>query len=332
MKPKLLFPIIIYLGCAFIGSAFGDFISSELCIISWGDGDNEIQITEPYREYSDGPRQDTIGYMHTGDGPGIFFIDKNDNIYIQSSLQYFKGFHLDGIMFVDYSFSHAQYDYNSYFKGGAINFYVDSLCRIFVDGGFQNYIAVVDTLYNLVAKISPDMADSSGFISISNRGSDDVLSISSDKIGCLTYKDNKFLDGGSFMGWLASDDYYYDIGETKDSVLYAMRFVNPGVRCYPKSLDSLFAFDMQEIIGCRLIGVDNDTLLYILYRPHADSLNDYIRVYDRKGKITEQFMLIPQETNHYLYYINEPFFRPDGSVYQFLCKDDGLHVIKWSKK
>jgi hypothetical protein len=327
--------IILTLGFIFIGisTLHSEYRSTELCVIPWGEENNGIRISEPYREYSDDINGDTIGYMETGDGPDYLFVDKSDNIYIKSSsLGYLKGFHPDGMVFINYSPNNGMFDYGSYFGRLIEDFYVDSLCRLYANSIFQNYIAVVDTAYNLIEKIRPDFIDSTDYITITNRGSNDALSITTGHSGCLTYKNNQFYESGTFYGWLAADSNYYYVLSNADSVLRVVRFNSINKRCYAQAYDSVFAFDMREIIGCHLLGVTDSMLLGVIYNPYADSLNDYIRFYDTTGEILDQFSLLPQVENQYLYYIYEPFFRADGSVYQFLCEDDGLHVIKWSKQ
>lgn len=312
---------------------YGEIRYTELCIIPWGEEGNGIRISEPYREYSDDINGDTIGFMVPGDGPDYIFVDRFDNIYIKSSsLGYLKGFHPDGMLFINYSPNSGIFDYASYFGRLIKDFYVDSLCRLYANSIFQNYITVVDTTYKLIAKIRPEFIDSTDHITITNRGSNDVLSIATGHSGCLTYRNNQFYESGTFYGWLATDSYYYYVLSNADSVLRVVRFNSINQRCYAEAYDSVFAFDMREIIGCRLLGVTDNMLLGVIYIPYADSLNDYISFYDTTGKAIDQFMLIPQVENRYLYYIYEPFFRADGCIYQFLCEDDGLHVIKWSKQ
>jgi hypothetical protein len=306
---------------------------TELCIIPWGEENNGIRISEPYREYSDDINGDTVGFMVPGDGPDYIFVDRIDNIYIKSSgLGFLKGFHTDGMLFLNYSPGNSVFDYGSYFGRIIEEFYVDSLCHIYANSIFQNYITVVDTAYKLIDKIRPDFIDSTDYITITNRGSNDALSIATGHSGCLTYRNNQFYESGTFYGWLASDNFYYYVLGNADSVLCIVRFNSTNERCYAQAYDSIFAFDMREIIGCRLLGVTDSMLLCIIYSPYSDSLNSYIRFYDTTGKVIDQFTLLPQVENHFLYYYYEPFFRADGCVFQFLCQDDGLHVIKWSKQ
>ncbi len=323
----------MFIGVIAGGLFGGQYRSAEMCVIPWGDGPQQLYIEEPYREYSDDINGDTIGFMETGNGPGTFFVDKNDNIYIQSgSLNYFKAFHSDGSLLVNYSPGNNLFNYGQLFNRGIERFYVDSLCNIYVSGLLQKHIVIVDTLYKLINRIKPDFVDSSDYIIISNWGSQDMISISAGHAGCMTYKNGEFKRDGTFYGWLAIDNFYYYVLSNADSVLRIVRFNSINERCYAQAYDSVFAFDMDEIIGCHLLGVTDSMLLCIIYNPYSDSLNNYIRFYDTTGKIIDQFMLLPQLENHYLYYIYEPFFRADGCIFQFLCQDDGLHVIKWSKQ
>jgi len=55
-----------------------------------------------------------------------------------------------------------------------------------------------------------------------------------------------------------------------------------------------------------------------------------IQVYDINYLLKDEFIL-PQVTNKY-YLTLQPFLRSDGNVYEFRCLDDGLHVIRWSRK
>ncbi len=333
MKTKLIALIMLFT-IILLHKAEAEYVTSELLIIPWGNNTNEIQIDEPYREYYDGPDYDTIGFMVHGSGPIIQFVDKYDNTYILSkSPTYCRGFHADGSLLVDYSPGSQNFDYNSYFGFSIQNFYIDSLCRLYFGCAFKNQITVVDTLYKLIDKISPVQEDSTENIRLSSWGSEDMLSISTRNHGCFIYKNGQFYEGGTFYGWLAIDGYYYYLCVNDDSSYHTIRYEPPrSKRCYAEECDTLFSFDMNDLYECDFLGVDNDTVLYVVYTSKADTMTKYVRLYTKDGHMVDQFALLPQVENHYLYYIYEPFFRADGCIFQFLCQDDGLHVIKWSKQ
>ena len=113
----------------FAGSVSAEYTASEILFIPWGEGPNELEIWEPYREFHNGPDIDTIGHLEPGGGPIDVFVDREENIYIGShEISYLKGFNLAGEVIVNYSYGKTEFRYE-FFRGMFNGFYVDSHLR-----------------------------------------------------------------------------------------------------------------------------------------------------------------------------------------------------------
>ncbi len=190
---------------------YPQYTTNEILFIPWGEGSNELEIAEAYREYHDGPVMDTVGHLAPEGGPDYGFVDRQENVYfICYELTYLKAFDLSGNVIVDYSYGKTQF-HHEFFRGMFSGFYVDSLGRIFCSGNLitGTYVAVADRNDNLLDKLNPLGVESGIGCNILGWGSDDVLTFLSLEGGNYTYRNNEFSVGGS-MYWRAGDGKYYD--------------------------------------------------------------------------------------------------------------------------
>ena len=81
------------------------------------------------------------------------------------------------------------------------------------------------------------------------------------------------------------------------------------------------------------MGIDLNDQFFINYTEDEVDIPLGILVLNNQFEEVDRFELLPRPENQYLWYVhNSPFLRGDGNVYQFLCEDDGMHVIRWSKE
>ncbi len=314
-------------------AVFAEYIVTEILFIPWGEGPNELEIWEPYLEYHDGPEIDTIGHLEAAGGPSNGFVDRQENIYfISYTISYLKGFNLNGEVIVNYSHGKTEFNWE-FFRGMFNGFYVDSLGRIYCDGNDMRgaYIAVADRNNNLLDKLNPLGVESGVGCTMIGWGSDDVLTLLALEGGNYTYSNGQFYEGGS-MFWRAGDGYYYSAKCEDPSSLRFIRFANPDTAGRPASADTTYvAFEPGDLEQASLLGVDDSLHLYVKYR---DSSHDSrgIRIYDLSHVLLDEFRLLPRQENQYLIDTPYPFLRHDGNVYEFHCRDDGMHVFRWSEQ
>jgi hypothetical protein len=326
--------ILIAIGVFIYGAlASAEFTVTEILVLPWGDGPNELEIWEPYREYSDGPEIDTVGHLEPGGGPNNVFVDRDENCYFSSyEIGYLKGFNTNGEVIVNYSEGKTQFHWE-FFRGMFNGFYVDSLGRIFCNGNEMRgaYVAVADRNNNLLDKLNPVGIESGVPCKIATRGSDDVFIFDSWDHGYYTYANGQFKPGGSY-GWLAKDGYYYWGKPANSSSILLLRYANPDTSGRPATIDTLhISFEFNNLEAGGLYMLDDSLNLYIDYKD-SSGVHDGIRVYDQTLKLIDEIQYLPRQENRYLWDTPYPFIRHDGNVYEFHCRDDGLHVFRWSRK
>jgi hypothetical protein len=316
------------------GLARAEFTVTEILFIPWGDGPNELQIREPYLEHSEEYPADTAGFMVPAGGPRNTFVDRDENVYISSiDIGYFKGFDTNGNVIVDYSMGKTEF-HDEFFRGEFDGFYVDSLGRIYCNGNALAgaYVAVADRNDSLLAKLNPLGLESGIPTKISRWGSHDVLIFYVEQQhGLFTYMNGQFSPGGT-IGWRACDGYFYWGRPANNSQIYLFRIFDPDSSGRPAAVDtSYISFEFNDLESGGVLGVDDNLNIYISFSDTTGT-NKGVRVYDQSLKLVDQFQFLPRQQNIYLWDTRHPFFRPDGNVYEFHCRDDGMHVFRWSRK
>jgi len=320
------FPILLLL---FSLAAAQDFTATEILFIEWGDGPNQLKICEPFIEYN--PEDSSEFTITDCGGPDMAFVDKNENFYF--TLYYFKGFKAfrsDGSLLFDYSEGTPGYN-PEFYRNGVGEFYVDSLCRIYINASLDyDYVAMVDTMGNLLAKLSPYGAGSGNRMVSFDRNSDDALQFWVRHAGStlgFTYRADNFTPGG--CSWLA-----------KDGICYTVRILDSLTIEFKKygDCDSLGRAgwrDIQtrqyplEMISAHLLGVDDDMNLFLTIQT-AQDLVLRVAVYDTLFQLQTEFVR-PSPDNRYDWGLG-PFMRHDGNVYEFRCLDDGMHIYRWVRE
>ncbi len=326
---KLLLIIILSLA----SPASAEYTVTEILVIPWGDGPNELEIRDPYREFSDDIEPDTVGFLIAGGGPDQTFVDRDENVYFSSyPVNYFKGFDINGQVIVDYSAGKTEF-HDEFFRGMFRGFYVDSLGRIYCNGNelAGAYVAVADRNNNLLDKLNPLGLESGAPVSIFRWGSDDVLIFDVEDHGFYTYINGQFSPGGA-SSRRARDGIYYSARKRDSFTTYLIRSYTPDTLGRPASRDTtLITYEPGNLIYSGLLGVDDNMRFYVKCLD-SSSTEKSVRVYDQGLKLLDEFRFLPRQENIYLWDTLYPFLRHDGNVYEFHCRDDGMHVFRWSKK
>jgi hypothetical protein len=125
--------IVIFLLCP--ASPWAEYTATEILVIPWGEGPNELEIWEPIVEYQVDPGGDTTFFPEEAGGPSKPFVDSGENVYfISHNINYLKGFNIGGEVIVDYSEGKTEFS-DEFFRGMFSGFYIDSLGRIYCNGG-----------------------------------------------------------------------------------------------------------------------------------------------------------------------------------------------------
>jgi hypothetical protein len=306
--------------------------STELCVIEWGDNSNQLKIAEPiYEDENETPADSSDDWIEKA-GPDEGFVDRNENIYFSSGdFSQFKAFGKDGHLIFDYS-SDKNNLFDSLFQINEVgNCYVDSLSHIYlIYSGILDYIPIIDTTGKLLNIISPQGVGSGKKIGRPDFNSDDIIGIYCPVGGFYTYTKGAFREGGS-TGWLAKDGYYYAAGMQDSSTLWFKKYSDPDGSGNPKWEDMQYRHINWIIDGAGgNPTVDDSLYLYVVMGLKSIERRCVMQVYNLKYELVGEIYPEP-EVNRYLWHMGF-YVRPDGTVYEFRCLDDGLHVIKWSKK
>lgn len=325
--------LISALMCVFLfspGILCAEYTVTEILFIPWGEGEEQLKIALPHGldvhgtpfNYCD----DT--YEILGGGPSYGFVDQVDNIYFSSyEHNYLKVFDPTGRLILDFSQGHPVYDsiIGHYSMG---YFYVDTLCQIYVlSSQSLDHIPVIDTLGNLINKLNPVGIGSGVEILRIFPNSLDNLTVLCRNENYYFYTNNSFLPGGS-NGWRAVDGFYYSAARNDSSNIGFTAFSDSDIEGNKSDLSHFIVPFGSNILHARLLGVDDNMNLYVFI---TESVTDTkVRVYNADYQLQDEIILAPR-SNKYHWHI-WPFMRTDGTLYEFRCLDDGLHVVRWSKK
>lgn len=312
------------------GIAHAEYTVIEILVIPWGDGPDELAADMPtYIDVNNTPNDPTDDLIEErGGGPSQAFVDRYENVYISSyGLGYFKAFDSSGRLILNFSPGEPNYD-NLFGVHTISKFYVDSLCQIYLLAfPALEYIMVVDTLGNLLHRLNPLGLDPPFGVCAMYFNSGDNLSICSCNRELYTYENGSFTPGGA-MGWRAFDGYYYNAGSEDSAQIRFIRYSDPGLDGYSTDLLETFVPYNPYFYSIRFLGVDDNLRIFVrILDPGPDKR---IQIYSTAYELLDE-IVYPRTHNDYLKYIR-PFMRSDGTLYEFRCLDDGVHVVRWSEQ
>jgi hypothetical protein len=312
-------------------SSGAEYESTEILVISWGSGQNQLDVAEPgYEDVNFTPEDSSDDWIETA-GPSQCFVDRYENFYFAS--YYFlqlKAFDKTGRVIFDYSQDTPGYN-PEFFQGWLRKIYVDSLCRVYVLGGAgQDYVALTDTSGHLLDKLTPHGLGSGIKAANIFFNYGDILTLYFRGDGYYTFAASSYSAGGA-MGWLAKDGNYYYANLEDSSLIRFIKYTGPDLYGTPTTLDETTkAIEGPAARKITFLGVDKNMNIYI-FQKDLNPFQTRVLVYNAAFQLTGQ-IVFPPRANQFKWYMR-PFMRPsDGNIYEFRCLDDGLHVIRWSKE
>jgi hypothetical protein len=148
-------------------------------------------------------------------------------------------------------------------------------------------------------------------------------------LGWVTYFDGNSTPGGT-TGFKANDGSYYTVSKKTATSLEFKRYENPDNTGLAESRKlTEVPIEVDTLIGADLINGGDGNSLYIMLL-----INEFfyfeIWQFDLDYNVVDKLALTNEEAYGDLRIT--PFIRSDGNIYEFLFRDDGLHVIRWCKE
>jgi hypothetical protein len=328
---KMKYMALAFLLFGVAPQAIAEYNSKELFIVNWGIGPDQLKITPEVRESVYTSEDGWVFDTSPSIGPSQAIVDNNEYVYFASyGFLQLKAFDSTGSLTLDYSKGGNGYN-PEYFGDYLRKIYIDSMSNIYIVGGpSQDYVCVIDTNGNIIAKLNPYGESSNISINDIRFNSQDVLLFHMKDGTNYTYENGSFRENGC-MAWKAINGLYYAVNSPDTTGLVL------------KVLDSPLLNGTATLISQNRITLENTFIWYTEFLGVDDklSLYQYIKEYNPERKLiwvfdtdfrqTDEIVLScqPNQYNRYM----RPYMRPsDGNIYEFRCLDDGLHVIRWSKK
>lgn len=311
-----------------------EYTANEIAVINWGVAENELAIIEPHLEGA-GTDQE---FKEPGLGTSIGVVDENENCVFSSyDLGYLKGFDNQGHLI--FNLLSDETPIKQRMAGRTVdNFVIDSSLIYIIGFGSLPIIPIVNYQGVIVDSLMP--YDWSPDIQIANlvlnyNRSLSIMRIIKGRpqtdIWVVTYDGEKFIQGGS-LGFLATNGSYYSARASSPHSLTFCKYNNPDTADETKDVtykvvefpnDTL---DMADDIS----GGDGSKLYVYISKEAGANLRFEVWEFDLAYNLLAK-AVFPLAVNKYDWFI-PPFVARNGSIYEFRCLDDGLHVVKWTKQ
>jgi hypothetical protein len=307
------------------------YTSSELCTINWGDGHDQIKITRPV---IDGIPSDSTDYnIEPGDGPSNIFVDYAGYLIVLSpTLRQLKVFSNDGELLFNLWPPEGKLD-PEIFHGYPSSIYIDSAQRIYLAvSPSLNYVPVINYEGQLTNRLYPFDDTLTEIEDICCSSLDRAVFYSTND-NEATLSNNTIVPGGT-CAFMASDSCYYScITDQGPNILFFRNHIQD-LKHHIFSSDSIIVeFPGDTVFSANIIpGGDGRAIFTYLMRwsSEKDCICYEIFVNDLKFNKIDLIEMSPP-TLMYTQIIT-PFVSRDGIIYEFQYRDDGLHVIKWTKQ
>ena len=322
--------LILLLLC---GSAQGAYQSKEMFIIKWGGAAEQLRISRPTINDPNTPADSSDDYIEPGGGPSEVFVDDNENLIVRSyEFAQLKGFDKSGT----YLFSLMPPERT---PGGDIcaghprSMYIDSSFNIYlISDPPLSYVPVVDYQGNLGDRLYP-FNDSSEAIAGLCWPTFDRIVFFARSGNEATYVNGIFQRGGT-CALLRQDGYYYSAMLENDSSLIFFRSQVHDMANRSATSESLvISFPEDTIYSVDLLPGGDEAFIYIFImkwsypsKPAYHGVWCFDLAFNRIDEVELAPPMAPY--SHFI----RPFIARDGSIYEFRCQDDGLHVLKWTKE
>jgi hypothetical protein len=313
------------------GVSLASFNSQQHFVIPWGDESSQLKHTSGWLNFIP---EDSSYDFNPGSGPTAAFVDNQSNIVLVSP-EYcqIKGFQPDGHLLFDLSKGIVP-NFSELCWGDPSRIFIDSLQQIYLTSvSFMNYVPIFDYSGHIIQKLYPFEDTANSLISFMTWNTDgSIFLLQKDGIW-VHYKNNEFKKTGC-AGLLASDNYFYSAKVREgshDTLLITRRgdldsLGNAGYKYVKRiTMDSIVLSDAEVLFG----GDGNSVYIFVDYYEQS-ILTDAIWIYDLDFNKIDELVFPPEEEESYQSI--KPFVTHDGSIYQFVFRSNGLHVIKWTKQ
>jgi hypothetical protein len=322
---------ILALICLLTAPAFAGYAPEEIYLIKWGTSPTNLKSIESSNEYVFQGGENYSRFRWPGIGPTQIFLDKAENIFINSSTYpYFKSFKPNGSLLMDLS-PEIIGNINDYYTSQIEHFYLDSLDYLyFASYPPKPYIIKLDTLGIIVGHLSP--FDSTLGIPAENisYSLNDVLGITFGDSGIFMYERGQFYRNGS-SAWKGIDNRFYGAHMRGFQQLSTQLVIYSGINPVNDKLTSEMESEIllgDSAYSAHLRATDIQGNLFITLGLKA-KYSKLIEL-NNNNKIIDSIIFPPIDTTYFMGI--PPFISPNGNIYEFRYLDDGLHVIRWSRK
>jgi hypothetical protein len=309
---------ILALICLLAAPALAAYQAEEMCVIPWGDGENSLKMAPTVRD---------MDFDYPGICPTQGFVDKDENVYLNSIMgSYYKAFRADGTLIADFS-ARTLGTSNSFFENNINDFVVDNE-GFYYFSSFPplKYIPVSNSSGELVRRLFPFGESSDVLITSLFQVCDSIITVSCKDSGLYSYSNGIFIKGGSYCK-LGKNNYYYGAYARQPDTLVIVKGNQPE----QNDLTNYNEYNLvisDSIHSAEILNISSLNHLYILIRLRTS--NALVSEYSDDLKLIDQIYL--SNNDSICFSLINPYVRSDGNIYEFRCLDDGLHVIRWSKK
>jgi hypothetical protein len=306
-----------------------EWVSEDLCTICWGWDAEQLAFLEETINVPDNPTDPDDYDIAPATGPNSAMVDMAGNIVVSTfSLGQLKVFSNSGALIFDFSMRQPNYN-PEIFREAPEVIYIDSLSRLYVQDAGTRYVPVVDYTGEILERIRPFSQDSNAYVHFMNWSPTGTLFFFNRIYGWVTYSDGQSTAGGS-TGFLASNGSFYTAYKKTASSLEFKRFENPDSTTLAESRElTEIPVAVDTLVGAGLLNGGDGNSLYVIM-----NINDYntyeIWQFDLDYNFIDSLALPVEEPYQDLRIF--PFIRRDGNIYEFRFREDGFHVVRWSKE
>jgi hypothetical protein len=302
----------------------------ELFTIPWGDGANELKIAGPT---INGIISDSTDYdIDPGYGPTETFVDARENVIVISyEFNQIKGFNNHGKMIFNFSRGETIFD-PDICRGQPDEIYVDSLLNIYITSyPWQNFVPVVNYNGKVVRKLYPYKLSGASIMKMAASVSGKLTFLNL-RYGPVTYFNGQFKPGGTAL-FIANDGFHYAAyaNEMSDKLTFDKATTSDTLGTLQKISKTETLMPADSAWRAELLYSGDGNSLYAIVNYFKGSCEFRgVWIYSLDYKLIDELPMAKTEGKYDLSI--DPFVARDGSIYEFRVQDDGLHVIKWTKK
>lgn len=327
MKIELALSLVLTLKSAV---CFGGYIQNELFVINWGDASNEFVAYEQYDVDPGTPEDSTDDYYEGGSGPLYAFVDYYENIIIVSPDYQLKGFNNNGNLIFDFSGDSPDL-VEGMFRGTIGKLYMDTSKHIYLTTAWSlPYVPKIDYENGAVDSLRPfDISPDERIIDM-NWTYDGKIMFFSDSLGWITHDGSQRIAGGTWGVQLENGRNYGARFIALDTVkIYST--INPDTWGHGSDKETTFInLGVENIVWVEELNSMEPTHIYLLIGYFTDIIYYEIWQYDLQYNLVNK--VIPPAEQAYYSSAPKPFITANGDIYEFRAREDGLHVIKWTKQ